>query len=991
MDLETAEPVVLQTLSLACSQDASVLKPAEQQLKEWETQPGFYSILSSIFCKYDVDGNIRWLAVLYCKNGVDRYWRKSAPNAIAEAEKEIIKARLISNFREPVPQIATQVAVLVSKIARLDCPHHWAALVPSLLQAVRRGDDPMMQQRSLLVLHHVTKTLASKRLSQDRKLFESLTLEIMEYMTHLWQSQLSQFLQLASQHDEHMGHSLEQARLVLKVLRKLSTYGLKEPHTNIHVMNFITSLFPQLETMLDTRRSMWGNHQMLEKCERIITTMTKVLMDMLENHPVSYVGLIKTTLHFVLTCNFTTKGLLFDRFTVHCFNLMKGILFCNAYKPSRTNKDECSEVCLEAKRVLAEFFTFNTLSEVCRRLVSQYFLLTTDDLTAWEADPEEFCQEGGGDSYKYSLRPCTEVLFLTIFKEYRLTLTPVLLQLVEANQGACDPDDMQAVLKKDAVYNAVGLASFDLFDEIDYDSWFTNHLLKELQIKNPSYRIIRKRVVWLMGKWVGVKMSTSLRPALYASIMVLLQKDEDLAVRLEAAQTLKSDILVWASLAVRLCAAEQLLPYMESVFSLLFHLLKEVRECDTKMHVLHVLSFVIERVGSEIRPYITSLVQYLPLLWAESAEHNMLRCAILTTLIHLVQGYGAESVQLHDFILPVIDFSTDTTQDQHIYLLEDGLELWHMTLLYAPSCSPALLKLFKNMPQLLDMGTENLRMCLKVTQMYVLLGARDFMHEFSSMLAQSLGSMLGEVRPEGSTLILRVMELVLRAFPSEGPHVFLPLLPSLLHALINAQDESCVLTAMQISIFARILLQNQEMLWTIVQHLAQSSGCDSWSIMGQLLDICTDRIDTITHPERRKICGLALCSLLKINNNVIMERFGSIINTIVQILHDICKPDDSSPLAELNWFHCSCLLISGTDVYPPDDQDTPHDLRKRQLCQQDPVHRVCLQEFLVAQLTECQSLHSPHTFCHLMTQVDPEVCKQLKLFTKPQSLSKAGQ
>ena len=50
----------------------------------------------------------------------------------------------------------------------------------------------------------------------------------------------------------------------------------------------------------------------------------------------------------------------------------------------------------------------------------------------------------------FCLQPCTEVLFLTIFKEYRLSLTPVLLQLVEANQGPCNPDDMQAILKKDA-------------------------------------------------------------------------------------------------------------------------------------------------------------------------------------------------------------------------------------------------------------------------------------------------------------------------------------------------------------------------------------------------------------------------------------------------------------------------------------------------------------------------------------------------------------
>lgn len=59
-----------------------------------------------------------------------------------------------------------------------------------------------------------------------------------------------------------------------------------------------------------------------------------------------------------------------------------------------------------------------------------------------------------------------------------------------------------------------------------------------------SYRVIRKRVVWLMGQWVGVKMSVSLRPALYEAILSLLHKDEDLAVRLEAAHTLKTDILL---------------------------------------------------------------------------------------------------------------------------------------------------------------------------------------------------------------------------------------------------------------------------------------------------------------------------------------------------------------------------------------------------------------------------------------------------------------
>ena len=45
MDASAAASVV-DTLLRACSQDAAVLKPAESLLKQWETQPGFYSTLA---------------------------------------------------------------------------------------------------------------------------------------------------------------------------------------------------------------------------------------------------------------------------------------------------------------------------------------------------------------------------------------------------------------------------------------------------------------------------------------------------------------------------------------------------------------------------------------------------------------------------------------------------------------------------------------------------------------------------------------------------------------------------------------------------------------------------------------------------------------------------------------------------------------------------------------------------------------------------------
>ena len=89
----------------ASSQDASVLKPAEAQLKEWESQPGFYSVLLAVVANHAIDLNVRWLATLCVKNGVDRYWRKTATNAINDDEKNVIRQRLLLTLNEPVTQV----------------------------------------------------------------------------------------------------------------------------------------------------------------------------------------------------------------------------------------------------------------------------------------------------------------------------------------------------------------------------------------------------------------------------------------------------------------------------------------------------------------------------------------------------------------------------------------------------------------------------------------------------------------------------------------------------------------------------------------------------------------------------------------------------------------------------------------------------------------------------------------------------------------------
>lgn len=100
---------------------------------------------------------------------------------------------------------------------------------------------------------------------------------------------------------------------------------------------------------------------------------------------------------------------------------MRGILSSDVYRPMKSpgmnpnndkhrqtskklnNSDNCfhqsynfseltDTVKMEAHKIKMDFFQFGTLREICHRLVSQYFLLTSEDLSNWDADPEGFCE-----------------------------------------------------------------------------------------------------------------------------------------------------------------------------------------------------------------------------------------------------------------------------------------------------------------------------------------------------------------------------------------------------------------------------------------------------------------------------------------------------------------------------------------------------------------------------------------------------------------------
>ncbi|XP_034870395.1 importin-11 isoform X6 [Mirounga angustirostris] len=795
---------------------------------------------------------------------------------------------------------------------------------------------------------------------------------IYNFACSLWNHHTDTFLQHVSSGGEAaVLSSLERTLLSLKVLRKLTVNGFVEPHKNMEVMGFLHGIFDRLKQFLECSRNIGTDNVCRDRLEKTIILFTKVLLDFLDQHPFSFTPLIQRSLEFSVSYVFTEvgEGVTFERFIVQCMNLIKMIVKNYAYKPSKNFEDSSPET-LEAHKIKMAFFTYPTLTEMCRRLVSHYFLLTEEELTMWEEDPEGFTvEETGGDSWKYSLRPCTEVLFIDIFHEYNQTLTPVLLEMMQTLQGPTNVEDMNALLIKDAVYNAVGLAAYELFDSVDFDQWFKNQLLPELQVIHNRYKPLRRRVIWLIGQWISVKFKSDLRPMLYEAICNLLQ-DQDLVVRIETATTLK---LTVDDFEFR---TDQFLPYLETMFTLLFQLLQQVTECDTKMHVLHVLSCVIERVNIQIRPYVGCLVQYLPLLWKQSEEHNMLRCAILTTLIHLVQGLGADSKNLYPFLLPVIQLSTDVSQPPHVYLLEDGLELWLVTLENSPSVTPELLRIFQNMSPLLELSSENLRTCFKIINGYIFLSSTEFLQTYAVGLCQSFCELLKEITTEGQVQVLKVVENALKVNPVLGAQMFQPILPCVFRGIIEGERYPVVMST-YLGVMGRVLLQNTSFFSSLLNEMAHKFNQEMDQLLGNMIEMWVDRMDNITQPERRKLSALALLSLLPSDNSVIQDKFCGIINISVEGLHDVMTEDPETGTYK------DCMLMSHLEepkVTEDEEPPTEQDKRKKMLALKDPVHTVSLQQFIYEKLKAQQELLGEQGFQSLMETVDTEIVTQLQEF-----------
>lgn len=114
---------------------------------------------------------------------------------------------------------------------------------------------------------------------------------------------------------------------------------------------------------------------------------------------------------------------------------------------------------------------------------------------------------------------------------------------------------------------------------------------------DSRHRILKRRVAWLIGQWVGADEESAKLPLVWQLLIHLLgERGEmtDMAVHLTAATAIKECVDLWE------LDISYFLPYVQKTVEELVKLLGEAETLSGKRYVNDTLGVIIERVDDKV-------------------------------------------------------------------------------------------------------------------------------------------------------------------------------------------------------------------------------------------------------------------------------------------------------------------------------------------------------------------------------------------------------
>lgn len=994
---------VLTTLSRAYGGGQQNLQVASEQLTNWEKQRGYYSILQDVYGDLNIDQNLRFQAVIQLKNGIDKHWRKTSPNAINRDEKLRLKSRAIElGIREPLPALALQNALMIGKIARYEFPHDWPDVVMVLIGELRTygqlSADPGHLSNAMNITLQVIKELASGRLQRTKKSLEQVSLELLQVVGSIYVIMFEKWVgHLGSPGAIQSVHVfLRGSHMALKIIRRLLVAGFEHPHREKDVQEF----WLILQRHQDSLWTLWPVMQQLAATGsdeahlvvRHLYQLSKIDLEMARTHAASFV-LLPDSMQ-VLSRSWNTINLfgtlLRDSVSQSDWKIKTGgdadddaspleklalraLLILRAcikmvFNPAQTFKYQHPQDKEDRKaaveKIRSDVFTDAFVAGLMEVLITQYFVLRSSDLRDWETEPDEWekREEEIADSWEFSVRACSEKLFLDIVINFKSLLVPRLLQVFHQYADVANTD----IFIKESLYSAIGIAAACVEDKLDFNTFLRDTLAKEVQISQPGYNLIRRRAAILLGQWAPIQPDTLDRRTIYQIFAHLLNKEDSLSdgvVQVTAGRQLRPVLEPFEF------NFDDFAPYATHIFQSLMGLIRDTELSETKLALLETVRLGVTKLEDHIEPYADSIISMLPPLWHDSGEEHLMKQAILTMITAVITSLGPKSLKYHSAFLPLIHDSVQPGSESMVYLLEDALDLWAAVLQQAPSTDPApsqdLLMLVHSLITLLDTGSESLRQVLELAESYILISpfyiACDESVSLPLMTAlRALLDAFNSPRPRDAAMGPHVVETLIKAIqPSNIPDADRDRgVQDLLRAMLNTGYLARLLELLKraheyhedprpirqppgvigigetslFSILARLLLLNPQLTLSAINATSSSPSTLTW-----LLTSWLTHFDSIGDTQKKKLHCLAMTSFLLLSTpppHFVLGQLQSLMTMWTDVLTELAEESDSGDY----------LWQGPSPVDTPWEGESAEDTRKRRLGLVDPVFAVNVRE-----------------------------------------------
>ena len=390
---------------------------------------------------------------------------------------------------------------------------------------------------------------------------------------------------------------LQPALVALKLLRAMLTYGFEDisaplPKSCLEVILKLAA--PQLLHRLSLDDTL-----VCHLYDKYLLVLVKTLITVQERFPDSFGQYMLVSLQFADQIAFQHSERLDLKLVARSLHLLSGIMLCETYDVFKLNnrgKDVSSET-IRFTEMRNSFFTEEKLKEMCVTCISKYQKLTEDELLNWQESPEEFAFEETRHVSLFSIKAASEHFLLNTTSVFQDTVCPYIISLIN-ECGKHDRSNLDTVLVIDSIYAVTVICSYDLFDYIDIEAWFKT-LVTELRVDTPYCSILKRRILEVIGRWVTIKLSQDQHPAVYEVCIEHMKESQDLVVRLTAASALKAALTDFAFYPPAYSS------YLEVTVELLYNLLKQVQECESRVKVLEVVNSIIDGCGYQVSTLIT--------------------------------------------------------------------------------------------------------------------------------------------------------------------------------------------------------------------------------------------------------------------------------------------------------------------------------------------------------------------------------------------------